>query len=751
MEISIDYLAELNDVQRRVVQTIAGPSMVIAGPGSGKTRVLTYRIAHLIQSGVAPNQILALTFTNRAAREMKERISRVVGSTAQKVWAGTFHSIFARILRVEADLIGYPRNFTIYDRDDSKNLINSIVNQLSLDKNLYPANAILSRISSCKGNLITPQVYSGNAELLEQDRFHRRPMIHKIYDQYCSRCKFSGAMDFDDLLLKMFELLQHNPENVLSKYRNRFDHVLVDEFQDTNYLQYAIIKKLVLFEDSSQNICVVGDDAQSIYAFRGASIHNMLNFKSDFPNLNTFKLEQNYRSTHYIVEAANTVIHHNQKQIQKKIWTDQKEGQKIRIIRTLSDSEEGRRVADLIIEYKNRYHISNREIAILYRTNAQSRVFEEYLRRFNLPYRVFGGLSFYQRKEVKDLIAYLRLAVNPEDDEALRRVINYPKRGIGSGSIDKFSKYALENQITLWQSLKSHHISTRVDSMVNHFQKLVSDFQKKASTSDAAVAADYIAHRSGIIEDLRKDNSVETHSRMENINSLLNGVQEFIDYDEADSPFFTEDKTLASYLQNIALLTDLDEGQTDRDYITLMSAHSAKGLEFDAIFVSGLEENIFPSFQALEEKDGLDEERRLFYVAITRARKLLTLTYANSRYRFGKVVNNAPSRFLEEISPHLIDQKVTATAPRPQPRIQGNFKLTRNLNRPADLPSDFVPASPLDIQSGMSVRHIKFGTGKVISVDGSNENRVATIFFRNIESPQRRIMLKFAKLEILED
>jgi len=752
----LDYLKDLNDVQQQAVTHLDGPVMVIAGPGSGKTRVLTYRIAHLITSGIYPEQILALTFTNKAAREMKERISRVVGDQARRVWAGTFHSIFARILRVEADRIGYPANFTIYDTEDSKALITRIIKDMHLDKNNYNVSSVRARISSAKCNLITPKLYAKDEELMQIDRFYRRPMLYAIYDRYVSQCKMAGAMDFDDLLYKLFELLQTNPDEVVDKYRRRFAYLLVDEFQDTNYLQYAILKKLVKYEGSNENLCIVGDDAQSIYAFRGATIDNILNFRKDFPNLVTFKLEQNYRSTQFIVEAANEVIRYNKKQIQKKIWTDQIDGNKLKVIKSISDNEEGRRVADLIVEYKNRHHVSNNEIAILYRTNAQSRVFEEYLRRYNLPYKVFGGLSFYQRKEVKDLIAYLRLAVNPHDEEAIRRVINYPKRGMGNSSVDKISQFAAEKTITFWESLVQCPLPSRPEKIAKQFRQLIEEFGAHAAEKNAYEVASYIAQSSGLIDALKSDNSLEGLSRLENLTALLDGIKEFIDYDEAEGPLLTEDKSLASYLQSIALLTDLDDETSFGDYITLMSVHSAKGLEFDAVFIVGLEENIFPSFQSLETQDGIDEERRLFYVAITRARKLLTLTYANSRYRFGKVVYNEPSRFLDEISEKLLDSTVprrASASTNHRARIQGSFRVPKGVETTQTVapPVDFTPASPHQIHAGMKVKHLKFGIGKVISIDGYNDSKVATIFFNEVNNPQRRIMLKFAKLQIVED
>lgn len=751
----MDYLKELNDVQQLAVTTTDGPVLVIAGPGSGKTRVLTYRIAHLIKTGISPSQILALTFTNKAAREMKERIASVTGDAARGLWAGTFHSIFARILRVEAQHIGYPSNFTIYDTADSRSLLTRIIKDMNLNKENYNPASIQSRISSAKSNLITPKLYAQDQELLQMDRFNNRPMVYSIYNKYVSQCKKSGAMDFDDLLYRLFELLQKNPEGVLDKYRKRFSHILVDEFQDTNYLQYAILKKLVKYEESPENICAVGDDAQSIYAFRGATIDNILNFKNEFPKLQTFKLEQNYRSTHCIVEAANQVILKNENQIQKKIWTDKVDAAKIKLIKTVSDTEEGRRIADTIVEHKNRFHVSNKEIAILYRTNAQSRVFEEQLRRYNIAYRVYGGMSFYQRKEIKDLIAYLRLSVNPQDEEALVRVINYPKRGIGSSTVDKLSQYANENGTTLWSALTECPLPKRAATTLQTFAKMIFGFGVIAGDQNAYEAARHIADKTGISSELKKDNSLEGLGRQENVTSLLDGIKDFCDNDEVEDDSLIQDRSLASYLQNIALITDLDDEPEDRDFVTLMSVHSAKGLEFDSVFVAGLEENIFPSMQATKEPAGIDEERRLFYVAITRARKYLTLSFASSRYRYGKIVYNQPSRFTEEISADLLDSTiprrknpVEGHAARIRAGVQGNF--ARPNKTPRQAPKDFVPAPAHKIAAGMRVRHLKFGEGKVISVDGYNDSKVATIFFQGITNPQRRIMLKFARLHIVE-
>lgn len=756
-----NYLAGLNKVQREAVVNTEGPVLVVAGPGSGKTRVLTFRIAHLIQKGVAPWEILSLTFTNKSAKEMKERIEQVVGDRANRIWAGTFHSIFSRILRVEADKIGYPSNFTIYDSDDSKSLLNTIIKEMNLDKTVYSANAIKARISSAKSNLIPPKAYVQNQELMQADRMAKRPHLHKIYEQYVIRCKRSGAMDFDDLLYRLYELLYKNPDNVLEKYQQRFKYVMVDEFQDTNYLQYRIIKKLCDYEGSPRNICAVGDDAQSIYGFRGATIQNILDFEADFKKhgIQVFKLEQNYRSTHHIVEAANEVITYNRNQIQKKIWSHKGSGQRIKVIKAMTDSEEGKRISDTIVEQKNRYHLSNKEIAILYRTNAQSRVFEEYLRRYNLPYKVFGGLSFYQRKEIKDMIAYLRLAINPKDDEALRRVINYPKRAIGKTTMDKISTLANQLNLTLWETLPKIGLGGRTQGNIEKFATLIKSFQAKAKVTQAYEVANYIAKKSGIADVLKKDTTIEGLGRLENMNALLDGIKEFVENDEViEGQEQTDDKSLSSYLQNIALITDLDTENVDDNFITLMSVHSAKGLEFPAVFVVGMEEQLFPSFMSMETQEGIDEERRLFYVAITRAERFLTLSYANSRYKFGNMRYNKPSRFLEEISPQHLESSTTSVRSKSAPAygsqrisagVKGNFKKPRQTAMFKIDPKTFKPSPSTAIQAGQKVLHMKFGEGKVISVEGSPGKRMATIFFQGIDSPEKRIMLRFAKLQIL--
>ncbi len=756
------YLLELNEIQRKAVTNIKGPVLVVAGPGSGKTRVLTYRIAHIIQQpNVRPWEILALTFTNKAAKEMKERISKVVGDKANQVWAGTFHSIFAKILRVEASKIGYTSNFTIYDSDDSKSLINNIIKEMNLNKENYNVNTVRSRISSAKSNLIPPKAYRENVELREQDKIAKRPYVADIYEKYMARCKKAGAMDFDDLLYQLYVLLYKNPDNVLEKYQKKFKYLLVDEFQDTNHLQYQIVRKLTNYEGSDRNICVVGDDAQSIYAFRGATIENILDFEKDFKpyGIQVFKLEQNYRSTSHIVQAANEVITYNKRQIQKKIWSDKGDGSKIKIIKAMTDNEEGKRVADTIVEQKNRSHLSNSDIAILYRTNSQSRVFEEYLRRYNIAYKVYGGLSFYQRKEIKDLIAYFRLIVNPNDEEALRRTINYPKRGIGKTSIDKISATAAELGESMWNVLNKTTLSKKATATVLEFKKMILSFQSKLDTLNAYEIASEIAKKSGLIDLLRADKSIEGMGRMENMTSLLDGIKEFVENDEVQIEDAGEDKSLATYLQSVALHTDLDEKNDEDDYVTLMSVHGAKGLEFKSVFVVGLEEQLFPSFMSLDSLEGIDEERRLFYVAITRAEQFLTISYANSRYRFGKMKHNEPSRFLQEISTKHLESNTslkrsggnTFVSERAgRSGVKGNFKRTNINNTLMADPKTFKPNPSSEIQEGMEILHLKFGKGKVLSIDGSEKNRVATIFFKQIDDPKRRIMLKFAKLQILE-
>jgi DNA helicase II / ATP-dependent DNA helicase PcrA len=765
------YLAQLNTIQRQAVEAIEGPVLVVAGPGSGKTRVLTYRIAHIIEKGVSPSEILALTFTNKAAREMGERIEKVVGPQAKKVWAGTFHSIFARILRVEAEKIGYPSNFTIYDTEDTKNVLGAILKEMSLDKNVYNINTIRSRISSAKSSLITPRLYAQNEEFKLQDRQAKMPYLAEIYLKYGERCKRAGAMDFDDLLYRLYELWQTHPE-VLETYRQRFRYIMVDEFQDTNTLQYSIIRKLINYEGSPRNICVVGDDAQSIYAFRGATIQNILDYESDYQKfqIQVFKLEENYRSTEHIVQAANEVIRFNRKQIQKKIWSSRGEGHKIKVIKTMTDAEEGKRVADTILEQRNRYHLRNGEIAVLYRTNSQSRIMEEYLRRYNIPYRVFGGLSFYQRKEVKDLIAYLRLSVNPRDEEALRRVINFPKRGIGDGTVDKISEIAGQQGITMWECLEQTDFGPRTQKGLTDFMDMIKKFMVLAKEKNAYESARLIAHQSKLVEEYNQDKTVEGLGRMENLNALLDGINSFVEDDEFLTAGEQTDKNLATYLQNIALVTDQDNDKDNNDHVTLMSVHSAKGLEFKSVFVVGLEEKLFPSLMAQDSPDGIDEERRLFYVAITRAELFLTLTFALSRYKFGQMTYSEMSRFIEEIPKDHLESTAALRGglssdwdPKPSAKpgapaksgVSGVVAPKPKASIPAVSPrvdmSTFKPSPSESIEAGMKVIHLKFGEGNVLSIEGGKDNRLATINFPFAEdSKEKKIMLKFAKLMIVE-
>lgn len=772
------YLDELNAVQRAAVTTTEGPVLVIAGPGSGKTRVLTYRIAHLLEKGVPPWQILTLTFTNKAAREMKERIEKVVSGKAEQVWAGTFHSIFARILRAEASKIGFPSSFSIYDSDDTGSVLRAIIKEMDLDTTVYNVSAIRSRISLAKSNLVSPRAYRENADMMQQDRTARRPFIVDIYEKYLARCQRAGAMDFDDLLFQLYRLFRENPDQVVEKYRERFRYIHVDEFQDTNFLQYAILRRLLKYEGSPENVFVVGDDAQSIYAFRGATIDNILDFEKDYPNLKTYKLEQNYRSSHHIVQAANEVISFNRRQLQKTIWTDKQDSHKIKILKCVTDDEEGRRVADLILEQKHRYHLPNSEIAILYRTNAQSRKFEEHLRRLNLPYRVYGGLSFYQRKEVKDFIAYLRLAVNARDEEALRRVINFPTRGISDATLDKLSALAGTHNVTMWEAMlhPGLDVTDRAKKALASFRNLVSDWQQRVEKESAFKLAADILRKSGLLDQLKSDTSPEGIGRLENVNAVLDAISEYAD---SQTPVTTADvpaellpasaerKTLASYLQTITLLTDADEKEDGSDSVTLMSVHAAKGLEYQSVFVTGLEENLFPSFMSAEEANGLDEERRLFYVAITRAKAFLTIAYAQNRYRFGQIRVSEPSRFLEEINVEHFEfmggfgsARINATPGQEKSGMQpsragvtGNFNNPRlragKPMAPVAIPTDFKASDPEEIVPGAQVLHLKFGEGKVTSVEGSKDNKVAAIQFKNDEMAERRIVLKFAKLQVL--
>lgn len=755
----MDYLAGLNPSQRAAVEQTEGPVMIVAGAGSGKTRVITYRVAHLIRNGVDPFNILVLTFTNKAAREMRERIMSVVGTEAKNIWMGTFHSVFAKILRVEAEHIGYPRNFTIYDTDDSKSLVRSILKEMQLDDKLYNANFVYNRISSAKNNLISAAEYNKNEQIQAEDFSSGRGQLGQIYLTYVQRCFKAGAMDFDDLLFQTNVLLRDFPE-ILHKYQHKFKYLMVDEYQDTNFSQYLIVKKLAAI---NENICVVGDDAQSIYAFRGADIQNILNFEKDYPDLHVYKLEQNYRSTQNIVRVANSIIANNKNQLEKRVFSDNEDGDKIKIHRAFSDNEEGKIVAEAIAQDRALNGLAYRDFAILYRTNAQSRAMEEALRKIGIPYKIYGGTSFYQRKEIKDLIAYFRLTFNPNDEEAIKRVINYPRRGIGDTSLERIIIAADQHQKTLWEviSQPSTYLDGRSSGSVANFATLIQSFQAIAKNHDAFDTAMHIAQHSGILRELYNDKSVEGVSRYENIQELLNGIKEFSEREDI------EEKSLDIFMQDIALLTNDDNDKNpDADTVSLMTIHSSKGLEFSQVFIVGLEENLFPSQLSLNSRSDLEEERRLFYVAVTRAEKKLTLTYATSRYRWGTLNNCEPSRFLDEIDPAYLDIDFSAKTPQPtgssfenervawqqrdvftSPKPKTKPKTTAILPKAHKPTPGFTPSDTSTLQVGMEVEHERFGFGKVINMEGSKGDIKATVFFK--ESGQKQLLLKFAKLRIV--
>ena len=756
-----NLLDDLNEVQKESVINYSGPAMVIAGAGSGKTRVLTYRVAYMLQQGIDPFNILALTFTNKAAREMKERIYNLVGSTeAKSVWMGTFHAIFARVLRVEGHHLGYPSNFTIYDTDDSKSLVRSILKDLGLDAKIYPTGYVLGRISSAKSNLLSAQDYNANHELMSQDKMAAKPFIGNIYSMYTARCRRALAMDFDDLLFNMNLLLRDFPD-VLLKYQKKFQYILVDEYQDTNYAQYLIVKKLAA---RHENICVVGDDAQSIYAFRGANIQNILNFEKDYPDLKTYKLEQNYRSTQHIVNAANSVIAYNKEQIFKKIWTQNEEGVKLKLLRTSSDTEEGQLVAQNVFEIKMNNQLPNSEFAVLYRTNAQSRSIEEALRKLNIPYRIYGGLSFYKRKEIKDLLAYFRVVVNAADDEAIKRIINYPARGIGATTLDRLTVTADKMGKTLWEVLANANdydlkINQGILTRIGNFTTMIERFRVEQKVRNAYELARDIAQSSGIMTNLNEDKTPEGISRIENIEELLNGIKEFSESGEQlEIGGEGTIRSLDKYLQDISLLTDADQDDNDPDKVSLMTIHSAKGLEFPYVFVVGMEENLFPSIQSITSRADLEEERRLFYVAITRARKQAILSYAENRYRWGNLTSCEPSRFLEEIDESCIElphkpahRSSTFGGGFHKPSKFTNSRLTTNTAKKPDAQPrmEHFESSPVeDIQAGMQVIHAQFGQGKVLSIEGTGGNRKAVVFFAAIG--QKNLLLKFARLKIVE-
>ena len=730
-----------------------GPMIVIAGAGSGKTRVLTYKIAYLMTQGVDPFNILALTFTNKAAKEMKERIEDIVGGEAKNLWMGTFHSVFARILRVEAHKLGYSSNFTIYDSDDSQKLVARIIKELSLDKELYKYKIIFSRISSMKNNFISANEYINHEELLLSDKIANRPKFYEIYKQYVERCFKAGAMDFDDLLLKTNELLNIYPDT-LSKYQNIFKYILVDEYQDTNHSQYLIIRSL---SDKFQNICVVGDDAQSIYSFRGANINNIFNFQKDFPDSKIFRLEQNYRSTKNIVNAANSIIEYNQKRLKKNVWTENELGEKISVNKLLTDGEEGRFVASSIFENKMQFQMQNSDFAILYRTNAQSRSFEDALRKKNIAYRVFGGLSFYQRKEIKDVLAYLRLLINNDDEQAFKRIINFPVRGIGLTTLNKISIEAKKISVSDYIYLKdysksSNKLNNSTKNKLSDFVVMIESIKTKLESLDVFEITKEVLKQSGLYNLYKNDESLEGINRIQNIEELLNGIKDFVENNDKNQV------SVSTFLQDVALATDQDNESNDKNKVALMTIHLAKGLEFPYVYIVGLEENLFPSAMNLNSRTELEEERRLFYVALTRAEKKIYLSYVLSRYRWGKPVDSEKSRFIDEINEEFLDNNVI------QNSLTRNFSNNDQYNKVGirykkpvkSPPSNFVKIKSSSVKSnlfdskllvGNIVMHERFGKGIVISIEGSGGDKKAEIKFE--KNGVKKLLLRFSKLEII--
>jgi DNA helicase-2/ATP-dependent DNA helicase PcrA len=766
------FLEELNPPQQQAVTHPNGPLMIIAGAGSGKTRVLTYRIAWLIEQGVDPFNILTLTFTNKAAEEMKKRIERIIGPNARNLWSGTFHSVFAKILRYEGKVLGYTSNFSIYDTDDSKSLVKTIVKEFGLDDKVYKPRPILNRISNAKNSLVSWEMYNENPIFREEDAGARMPEIGRIYKMYVLRCFQANAMDFDDLLYNTNVLFRDHLD-ILNKYQHKFKHVLVDEFQDTNVSQYLITRKLSAVH---QNICVVGDDAQSIYAFRGANIQNILNFKKDYPELITVKLEQNYRSTKNIVNAANSLIKKNKDQFEKNVFTDNDEGKKIEVLKAASDNEEGKIIANKIFDAKLTEGLHNSDFAILYRTNAQSRAFEEALRKINIKYRIIGGLSFYQRKEIKDILAYLRYTVNQQDEEAFKRIINFPKRGIGNTSIVKITVAAAEAQKTAWEVIchANEYIDGAASSKILGFAELMQSYILMLEKDpDAHSVATHIAKTTGILRELYADKTVEGLARYENIQELLNSIKQFVDNEE------NEDKSLTAFLQTVSLYStsDAEDEDGDHDRVTMMTIHGSKGLEFSHVFVVGLEENLFPSQMMLNNRADLEEERRLFYVAITRAEQNLTLSYADSRYNWGRLTYCEPSRFLLEIDEEYLDmpksvkpqaksfttdsdvlrsfqshgnESSTSSNTSKKDRIISNLRpQTPNKPQVAHMPStDFVPSNPSELKAGIKVEHAKFGFGRIIAMDMMGNSHKATVVFDTVG--EKTLLLSFAKLRAVE-
>lgn len=765
-----EYLKGLNDSQREAVLHRDGPIMIVAGAGSGKTKVLTTRIAHLMATGVDAFQILALTFTNKAAAEMKERVTHILGNNeARNLYIGTFHSVFARILRAEADKLGYPRNFTIYDTDDAKSVVKTVIKEMNLDDKHYKPNTVYNRISNAKNSLITPEEYINDYGLQQEDMRANRPLIGQIYNSYCQRCFKNGAMDFDDLLLKFYQLLSTHPES-LSKYQRKFKYIMIDEYQDTNTSQYQIIKLLGAMHE---NVAVVGDDAQSIYSFRGATIENILQFQKDYDEVKVVMLEQNYRSSQNILHIANHIIANNKGQIPKKLWTSNDEGEKIKLVRTATDNDEGKYVADAIQEQKLRNHYRNSDFAILYRTNAQSRSFEESLRRMNIAYRIYGGISFYQRKEIKDFLSYLRIIVNPGDEEALKRIINFPARGIGKTTIEKAILFANQHNISMWNVLEraaefGYKASTL--EIINNFVIMIKMFQSELEKKNAYDVAILAGKQTGIIKDLFNDKTTEGLARYENLQELLNSIKEFTETPTEDGELL--DKSLGSYLQQITLLTDADNDKGESDVVKLMTIHAAKGLEFPVVFVGGLEETLFPNAMAINTREELEEERRLFYVAITRAKARLWLTYANNRYRFGNLTQNEPSRFIDELPEEHLDKSFASGNmrnnqtshwnPFDKPKYEFASKKKETVTeKPAYLVSTpvikikehiptpgFAPSDTSNLQAGQKIEHQKFGFGEVIKMEGAAHNPVATVKFEH--NGEKKIMLNYAKLRIVD-
>lgn len=775
-----EYLNKLNESQREAVEYNEGPSLVIAGAGSGKTRVLTYKIAYLVHLGLAPQSILALTFTNKAAREMKERIAAITGDqTARRLWMGTFHSIFSRILRYEAEHIGYPSNFTIYDTTDSKSLLKAIIKEMQLDDKVYRLGMVQSRISNAKNALVTWKAYEQSKELMQHDIDSKVPLLREIYKRYQNRCQQAGAMDFDDLLLQTNILFRDHPQ-VLEKYRSFFQFVLVDEYQDTNFAQHLIVQRLC---EQHRRICVVGDDAQSIYSFRGANIDNILQFKNQYPGCRIFKLERNYRSTQNIVNAANSLIHKNKEQIHKNVYSEKEEGSKVRISASYSDYEEGYAVASAINELRLRKDYDYVDFAILYRTNAQSRILEEALRKRGIPYKIYGGLSFYQRKEIKDIISYLRLIVNPHDEEAFKRVINYPSRGIGDTTVGKVISAATDNNVSLWTVLNAPvdyalPINSGTAKKLTDFREMIERFIEQNTRLSAEEMAAIVVKESGIVSSLFQDRSVEGISKQENLQELLKGIAEFCELRREEG---VEQVSLADFLSEVSLLTDQDNDKDEQaNKVTMMTVHAAKGLEFKNVFVVGLEEELFPSSMSKDNPRAVEEERRLFYVAITRAEENCVLTYAKSRFRNGQSTMCSPSRFLKDIDVRFLDvpadssadtfaaarerfQRPAFTSPFQQPRAvekeepsfispvaqaQQRQRLTKVETTTSTPASSSAPASDLSgLRVGAKVRHDRFGEGEVIAIEGDGGNAKATVAFTHFG--QKQLLLKFARLTII--